>query len=339
MNTPRRVWVPIVILGLAGASLCVALFVHHGIADVGHAVKAAGWGVAAVLACHLVPMFFDMLGWRALLLPRDRLPLGRLYLIRWIGDSISSMLPVAQVGGEIVRVRLAAKWGITMSIAIASVLVNMTISVFTQIPFTLSALGILIILTHRSNLTMPLLVVCGLGVLATVGFFAVQRAGMFRIAAVIISHVIQSSAWKGLIDKAHGIDQDVRGFYSRRSALGMSSLWMMCCWAAGAVEVWIALRALGKPGTYAQSFVMEGVSQGIRSAAFLVPGALGVQEGGYLAVGTMLGFSSETALALAMIRRVRELAFGIPGLLAWQFVEWSAGTEASASVEVTREAA
>jgi hypothetical protein len=35
----------------------------------------------------------------------------------------------------------------------------------------------------------------------------------------------------------------------------------------------------------------------------------------------MLGIPSDVAMALALVRRVRELAWGIPGLLAWQWVE------------------
>ena len=57
------------------------------------------------------------------------------------------------------------------------------------------------------------------------------------------------------------------------------------------------------------------------AAAFLVPGALGAQEGGFLLVGTLLSLPAEGALALALTRRVRELAFGIPGILAWQWFE------------------
>src|SRR5262249_22059905 len=50
----------------------------------------------------------------------------------------------------------------------------------------------------------------------------------------------------------------------------------------------------------------------------VVPGALGVQEGGYLALGRLLGFDPETSLALSLSKRARELLLGMPGLVAWQ---------------------
>ena len=59
----------------------------------------------------------------------------------------------------------------------------------------------------------------------------------------------------------------------------------------------------------------------IRAAMFPIPGALGVQEGGYVIVGSLLGIPGDAALALSLIARARELALGIPGLIAWQVIE------------------
>ena len=59
----------------------------------------------------------------------------------------------------------------------------------------------------------------------------------------------------------------------------------------------------------------------IRSAVFPVPGALGVQEGGYVVIGNLLGIPGDAAFALSLIARVRELILGIPGLICWQMIE------------------
>ena len=62
----------------------------------------------------------------------------------------------------------------------------------------------------------------------------------------------------------------------------------------------------------------------MRAAAFAIPGALGVQEGGYVLLGQVLGIGPETSLALSLSKRVRELTLGIPGLVAWQIEEANA---------------
>jgi hypothetical protein len=59
---------------------------------------------------------------------------------------------------------------------------------------------------------------------------------------------------------------------------------------------------------------LESTTLAIREAAFLVPGA--VEEGGYI----LLGIPSEMALPVSLVRRVRELASGIPGLITWHLI-------------------
>ena len=66
---------------------------------------------------------------------------------------------------------------------------------------------------------------------------------------------------------------------------------------------------------------MESLSAAVGSAAFLIPGALGVKEGGIMVIGNFIGISPEVALALALVKRVRELLIGIPGLITWLVAE------------------
>jgi hypothetical protein len=48
---------------------------------------------------------------------------------------------------------------------------------------------------------------------------------------------------------------------------------------------------------------------------------MGVQEGGYILLGNLLGIPGEIAFALSLVRRMRELALGIPALISWQLLE------------------
>ncbi|MEC9454698.1 MAG: hypothetical protein VYE58_06445, partial [Pseudomonadota bacterium] len=59
----------------------------------------------------------------------------------------------------------------------------------------------------------------------------------------------------------------------------------------------------------------------VRAAAFFVPGAVGVQEGAFVLLGAVIGIGLEVALALSLIKRVRELVIGAPALIAWQVAE------------------
>jgi hypothetical protein len=64
--------------------------------------------------------------------------------------------------------------------------------------------------------------------------------------------------------------------------------------------------------------MLEALGNAVRGAAFAVPGAIGVQEGGFILLGSLIGIAPDTALALSLVKRVRELTLGLPGLLTWQ---------------------
>ena len=58
-----------------------------------------------------------------------------------------------------------------------------------------------------------------------------------------------------------------------------------------------------------------------RSAGFVVPGSLGVQEAGFILVGGLFGQPPDAMIALSMVKRVRELLVGASGMVAWQLSE------------------
>ena len=179
----------------------------------------------------------------------------------------------------------------------------------------------LIFATGKTNLLGPTLLGAPLAILAVAGFYFVQRMGMFRIFGAILSRCAKETGWRNLAGKSGELDQALRRIYSRVSAVAGCCFVTMTSFVIGSAEVWIGLHALGAPANFKNALILECVGQGIQTALCLVPGALGVREGGYVVVGGLLGISGEVAFALALLRRVRELALGLPGLLAWQLVE------------------
>jgi len=52
-----------------------------------------------------------------------------------------------------------------------------------------------------------------------------------------------------------------------------------------------------------------------------VPGGIGTQEAAVMLFAWLAGVSGDVALSLALIKRVREILWGVPALLWWQWVE------------------
>jgi putative membrane protein len=321
MKAPGKVQLTFYLLGFAGAALFTGLLIRQGASQVGAAVATAGWGIAAVVAYHLIPIFLDAVAWWVLFPRSDRLPLRKLFWMRWVGESVSTLVPSAAVGGDIVRARLAAINGVPLPISAGSVLVDITLGVFTQAGFTMLGLALLVDATGQKSFVRPTLLGTLIGILAVAGFYFVQRLGMFRFLGLIVARLANSPEWQSLVQSGETLDRAIRGLYARRRGVAMCCAWTILSLVGGSGEIWIALHALGLPATLVNALILQSMALTIRSAAFAVPGGLGVQEGGYLVVGNLLGIPGNAAFALSLIARMRELALGIPGLVVWQMIE------------------
>jgi len=139
MKAPSKVQLTFYLLGFAGAALFTALLIRQGAAQVLNAFVTAEWTILGIVAYHLIPIFLDTIAWWVLFPKSDRVPLPKLFWMRWIGESISTLIPSAAVGGDIVRARLAAINGVPLPIAAGSVLVDITLGIFTQAALRYSA--------------------------------------------------------------------------------------------------------------------------------------------------------------------------------------------------------
>jgi putative membrane protein len=317
----RSIQPVVYLLGLAGVALLIALLLREGAGQVGLAIAHAGWGLLVLILYHFVQTVSDSAGWLVLIPKESRMRLSRSVFLHWMGESVNNLLPSARVGGDIVVARLAAMWGMPLKTAIAAIIVDVTIGIVAKVLCLVTAGILLVGVTGRMDLARPVLVAVLTSALAVTGFYAVQRAGIFRWTAKLASCLAKSSQWDSLVQGGEALDQTIRILYARRSALAACCFFWILSWLIAAGEVWIALRVLGLEASFTTAIILESTSLLIRSVAFLVPGAVGVQEGGYILLGNLLGIPGDMALALSLLRRVRELGAGIPGLIAWQFVE------------------
>jgi putative membrane protein len=237
---------------------------------------------------------------------------------RWIGESVNGLLPVLQVGGNVVKAQLIAARGVDVPSAGASVVVDVMLMVSTQVAFTLFGAALMVALVGGQPLAVSALVGAGLMTGMIGGFYVAQRRGMFGGLARRFERMLGSAPDGALTANAAALDAAVHDVYRRPGAIAAGAGWHLASWVLGAGEVWLALHFLGHPIGFERALLLESLGQAVRTAAFVVPGALGVQEGGYLVLGTILGLTPETALALSLAKRVREIVLGVPGLIVWQ---------------------
>lgn len=308
------------LLFFGGLALFTLIIGYHGLGDIVGALAVAGWGLVWISLYHSTVLMADSIAWQSLIRDENRPSLSILVWARWIGESVNGLLPVMQVGGDLARARLILHRGVPGPVSGASVVAGLTIGIVTQMVFTL--MGVILLLSSGVYDVVKIVLI-GLGIMIPLvtGFYLAQRFGMFGALIKVFVRFGGSRDWQHLVGGATALDSAIRDIYGNRDALIRAAVWYLCGWIAGVGEVWLALHFLGAPVNVADAFLLESLGQAIRSAAFFIPGALGVQEGGFLMIGGIIGLGPEVSLALSLSKRVRDLLLGLPGLIAWQIAE------------------
>lgn len=305
---------------LAGVTLLCVLIGLSGAEGVAEAVASAGWGAALVVAIRAVAIAVDGVAWWLLFPPRERLALRLCLLLRWLREALNQLLPVAQVGGDFIGARLATFWRFEGALAGASVIGDIATQAGTQFVFAVLGLAMLVWLNGDSDLARYV----GFGLLVAAfglgGFFLVQRRHGARLLTRLLRHVAGGREWAG-VAAIERLFQRLGDIYAHPRGVALSALTHMGVWIFGSLEVWVALKFMGHPVSFAEAIVIESLGQAVRGAAFAIPGGLGIQEGGYVALCALFGIPPGPALALSLVKRLADLSLGLPGLLAWQVIE------------------
>ncbi len=294
---------------LLGVGLGAGLVVHVGVGRVLGLLAQAGWWLLVVLALHLVQIALTALSWRAVV-PGPTPPLSHFVLARWLREGVNSLLPVLPVAGLLAAIRVLGQGGLALPQAVAATLADTTVELVTQIPFTLFGLALLVL--ARGTGAVSGWMVMGLAVLCALGAILVpaQRLGLARLAE-------RGARRLGLAGRIDGLDAALAAIPRARGRLALAALWHLLAWLLGGAEVWIVLRALGRPVGAAPALVIESLGHAVRGMAFLIPGALGVQEGGFVLVCGLFGLPAALGLAVSLVKRLRDIALGAPSLALW----------------------
>ncbi|QEO17913.1 flippase-like domain-containing protein [Acetobacter vaccinii] len=316
--------------GVIGLGLTVWMLEQFGACSILDLVMAGGWGLAAAICFHAVQVALSAQAWRIMSNGPDgaAVPSLRDYsLLRCVREGINNLLPVAQVGGEVLSTRLLARRGLGGRRAAAATICDLTMELFSQALFTVAGLGLLLFLVKRSTVTDRL--VESAAVLLAVGICVVasQWLGAVAVAEKLMVRIAGHLGWNGA-NGIRGLHGEVMALYKTDHNAVTCLTLQFFAWILGAVEVCLLLHAMGHGCSLAQGFVIEGVGQAAKSAGFAVPGALGVSEGGYIMVGSLFGMPPSVALALSLLKRLREIAWGVPSLILWQWLEHSWRAEA-----------
>jgi putative membrane protein len=305
---------------LAGVALLAAIVIETDLGEVWSRIERLGWGAAAVLAIYMVYFSIDAFNWLVALpsSPLDRAWFGRLWKVRLVGEAFNAVMPAGGMGGEPVKaVLLKTRYGVDYRAGIASIIVAKTVNMIALIVFLSVGFALMV---GSPRLPAVYKTVAGLGLggvcLGTVIFFAIQRLKISSRAGNYVSARGIAGWLASVLHHVEDVEERFVVFYTRHRArfLGAAVL-SLVNWIIGAVEVYAALWFLGHPVSFRDAWMIEAVAQMVRAATFFIPSSLGAQEGAFLFMVSALTGSPSLGVAVAVVRRFRELVWIGSGFL------------------------
>lgn len=325
------------ILGaVVGAALAVALFRIFGTHGIGAAFATLGCGgFAAVVAYHAALTALLALPWWRLLPRSARQPVGRFIWARFIRDAASQALPLSPLGGMVLGSRALVAAGVPGPLATASLIVDLGIEMAGLVGYALLGLVLLRLLRPGSVLIPPFTAALAVMALVATGFILMQSRGSGFIGRSV-GH-LAARLGRADPDRRLAMTHALERIHARPGNLLLAWLLHTSCWVLTAVEMWLTLALMRIPIHLGAAVVIDSLAFALRSIAFLVPSGIGIQEGAYVLLGSAFGLSPPAALALALLRRARDIAIAVPPLLIWQRHEggriWRRGGRAADRVE------
>jgi putative membrane protein len=314
-----------VIIGATlGIAACVFVFTRHDWDEIWQAVELLGWGLAVIVLWRFASLIVAGTSWRLLYTPGARPGVMIAVVARWVGESVNSLLPVAQVGGELARARLlfhALKREGKPSSGLdsaATVIVDMTLALIAQVLFALPGLWHLWQLNEGAIARVAGGVV--VSILPLVLLIAAQHQGAIKGGAALAARF---GLARLIADESqeHPLWTRLASLYRRVPLAAAVTAGHLVAWTCRAAETYIALRLMGQEIGLLDAIMIEGLLGAARTVGFLLPAGLGIQEGALLLLCGWAGVPGHVALALALVKRARELGVCLPGLLTWAVLE------------------
>jgi putative membrane protein len=317
---PSRLRIGLVIAALAGLALATGVIGYVGFGAVFRALAVIGWRGLAFLGIYsALPFMLLGTAWFVLVPTSPARRWRSFVLARVMRDSASELLPFSQLGGFVIGARAAVLQGVSPLIASSTTIVDVTAEVLAQLGFT--ALGVTLLATRlgaqstHQGLLGAGLIGLALSAAGATGFVIVQRK-----SSNLVLNLARRFA-PALVGRAADFAQAMEGLYARPVRLAASIGLHLAAWIASAAGVWFALRLAGVGIGLPSVLAIEALVCAVRSAAFVAPMAVGVQEAAYGLVGPLFGLPADLALAISLIKRASSLAVGLPALVVWQAVE------------------
>jgi uncharacterized protein (TIRG00374 family) len=305
---------------VGGLGLFVWLLVDADIAAVTDNLSRIGWfGAVAIFLSFFVSFASDVASW--LLMFRtivvNAVWAWRLWLVQMVGEALNVVTPFGSLGGEPFKALLLKRhYDVSYREGTASLLLIQTVNSLAMTPFII--VGALLMLGR--NIVSPAIESAMLiAALWIAAFMLMVFVALHMRWLAALQQRLGQSRWAERLGRGLHVIGDIEEHlftFVRHTPLrfSWSFLFAFLNWLFGAIEMFMIFWFLGQPITFAEAWMIEAAVVLVRAATFFIPGHIGVQDGAITLIGTALTGSPDIGLAVALVRRGRELAWTGVGL-------------------------
>lgn len=322
---------------LLGVAL-LAVVVHQ--ADLpatwSYLVRLGWWGLGAILAVSVAGLACEAVSWLLTFAAIPATPRWwrRVARVLVVGEALELLAPVGALTGDSAKaILLRRRYGVSLREATTSLVLSRTTDIISLVVFIALGLALMVQGDHLPA-AVQASAVAGLVALAALGglFVAAQwQRPVARLTRWLASRATPRrlpTVLARVVAAVRDVEDRLVAFYRAHAArLLLSAIASFAEWVSGAYVTYLALGFFGTPVTLAEAVVIESLLLLVRSTLFFVPADLGTQDGALVVTCAAITGSASAGLALAAVRRARDLLV-IGGGLALGMSAWSAARAA-----------
>jgi hypothetical protein len=299
------------VVSIAAALVGITLFIYAidrvGWSNALGGIRRVGWGLLPILALAGLRFCLRAAAWRLCMPPHARLSFAQAFTAFLSGDAVGNVTPLGLLASEptkvfLIRHRLATREAAS-SLAVDFVVYSISAVTMIGVGLAVALATVPLTLGWREAIAIALAVI-GIGIVVMLrvagGTWNPQRG--------------QRPPWRA---RLAALRESVLSF----SAGHPAKLWRVFALdltfqAVAVLEVFVTLRwLLPEPPALAQAVMFSALDRAIIIAFKFVPFRLGIDEASSGGMAALLGWGAATGVALALIKKVRSVAWVGVGLL------------------------
>ena len=250
-----------------------------------------------------------------------KLPFLGLYTLRLAGEAVNNITPVADIGGEPLKVVITSRrFDIPKTITFASVVIDRTALFTAQTLFSVLGLALSFpMLALPREWTAVFLLTLSLSAIFIIFFITAQRKGLFMTFIQWLDFFqFDPDRFERFQLSFQKADEEIASFYAEaKNTFGLAVLLHTLAWTLGSLETYFMFQILQSPITLAQAVMLESLLQLVRSTTCFIPAGLGTQEGGLGFFAQLLGYHPAIGVAASLLKRIRQVIWTAIGFTIW----------------------